>query len=282
MKKISIIIPVYNEEKVIMDCLKSISQQTYKHSEIIVVNDGSIDKTKDILREFKKQNKSVRLLSQNHKGPGSARNLGALESTGEILVFVDADMTFEKNFIKNLTDPIIKGKAIGTFSKEEFVSNSQNIWSFCWNINRHLPPDRMLPKNFPDTAFVFRAILKKDFQMVGGFETTGQYIDDWSLSQKLGKKSVNAPGAIYFHMNPSTLKEVWQQARWIGKNDFISGTPLRKIKSVIIYNPFMSLVLGLYKSLIFKKPYFLIFKLIYDLAVTTSVVNLILKEEKYK
>ena len=277
-KLVSVIIPVYNEEKTIAECLESLKNQSYKQMEIIVVDDGSSDSTRSIVEGFS----NIKLLTRGHKGPGQARNLGAANAKGEILVFVDADMTFDKNFIKDLVKPIIDGKTIGTFSKNEMVKNKDNIWSNCWNVNKNLPKDRMIPKDYPNEAPVFRAILKKEFERVDGFETSGQYTDDWSLWQKLGKKSTAASGAVYYHSNPESFKEVWQQARWIGKNEFIAGNLLRKFKSLILYSLPASFVIGLFKSIVNVNFYFFIFKFIYDLAVFTSVARSFFGETKAK
>ena len=284
-KLVSAIIPVYNEEKTIGDCLKSLFKQTYKSLEIILIDDGSTDQTPQLIKRYREKNPSIPkivILNQNHKGPGTARNLGAKYARGEILVFVDADMTFDKNFIKDLITPITEEKTIGTFSKNEMNANKDNIWSVCWNINRVLPLDRLIPSNYPNEAPVFRAILKKEFGRVGGFETSGQYTDDWSLSRKLGLKSNLAQGAIYYHSNPSTLGEVWGQARWIGKNEFISGTLLRRIKSTVRYSLPLSMLIGLFKSLITFNLNFLIFKVVYDLAIFTSVLKSFTGESKAK
>src|SRR5258708_40324123 len=99
--KVSVIIPVYNEEEVIGECLSSLKKQSAKDFEIIVVDDGSYDSTLEILQAF-----DVRIFKQNHHGPGVARNLGAKHAKGKILVFVDADMTFDRDFVKNLSKPI--------------------------------------------------------------------------------------------------------------------------------------------------------------------------------
>lgn len=274
---VSIIIPVYNEEKVIRDCLESLSAQSYRPMEIILVDDGSTDKSTQIVKAF-----GVTLLEQNHRGPGLARNLGAKKAKGQILVFVDSDMTFEKDFVGDLVAPIIKGQTIGTFSRNEMVKNQDNIWSVCWNINKNLPKDRMLPQDYPNHAPVFRAILKTEFEKVGGFEASGQYTDDWSLSRKLGKDSTLASGAFYYHSNPSSLAEVWKQARWIGKNEFISGSLSRRIRSLILYSVPASFVLGITKSILGLNMYFLSFKLTYDLAVWTSVFKSFTGEKKFK
>lgn len=275
--KVSIIIPVYNEEKTIVKCLNSLQKQAHKNKEIIVINDGSFDSTEKLVKKF-----DVIFLKQKHLGPGTARNLGASKSTGKILVFVDADMTFDKKFIGELVKPIIEGTTIGTFSKNEFVANSNNIWSKCWNINKGLNTQRMIPANYPNTAPVYRAILKSEFDKVNGFDTTGEYTDDWSLSKKLGIKSQVVAGATYYHSNPDSLKEVWSQARWIGKNAFISGSLKARVKSLLFYSLPTSTIVGITKSAISRTPEYFVFKLIYNSAVFTSVFLSFVGEKKYK
>ena len=257
--KITVVIPVYNEQKTIINCLTSLGSQTYKPLEVIVIDDGSTDKTRGIIENLKLKIENLQLLRQKHLGPGPARNLGASKAKGKILVFVDADMTFDKNFIRDLTAPILAGQTIGTFSKNEMNANVDNIWSRCWQINRGWPIDRLIPPDYPDKAPIFRAILKREFDKVDGFDATGEYTDDWSLSRKLGIKSTKAPGAIYYHANPSTLWEVFKQARWIGKNEFISGDLPRRIKSLILYSLPISFLIGLYRSFLNFNFYFLIF-----------------------
>ncbi|MBI3485820.1 glycosyltransferase family 2 protein [Candidatus Daviesbacteria bacterium] len=283
--KVSVVIPTFNEEKAIADCLEALFKQTYKNLEIIVVNDGSTDKTLEILSKFKNENPKVKVLTQKHLGAGLARNLGAKNAEGEILVFVDADMTFDKKFISNLIKPILSKKAIGSFSKDEFVLNKTNIWSKCWNVNKNLPFNKMHPKNYPDEQAVFRAILKKEFLKVGGFDSIG-YIDDYTLSKKLNAKAKVAKNAYFYHKNPETLKEVFTQARWIGKNEYknrkIRNENLMRIISIIRYSLPFSLVNGFIKGIVYKLPFFIFFKLIYDFAVEVSLFRSFFKEHLYK
>ena len=274
-KLISVIIPAYNEEKVIGNCFESLEKQSYRPLEIIVVDDGSSDNTLKIAEKF-----NIPVLKQNHQGPGLARNLGASKAKGEILVFVDADMTFDKDFVKDLTKPIIEGKTIGTFSKNEFVANKDNIWSQCWNINRGWQNNRLFTKNSPDTSPVFRAISKKEFDKVKGFDSHGEYTDDWSLSEKLNKKAILVRGAIYYHSNPSTLIEVWKQAKWFSTNKFISGNLWRKVKSLVFYSLPMSLIIGLFKGVKSKTSTFVLFKIWFDLAVWQTVLKSLITSKK--
>lgn len=283
--KVSVIIPVYNEEKVIGECLKSIANQSYKDLEVIVVDDGSTDNTLDIVSKLKMAGLKLEVLEQNHLGAGAARNLGVQKAKGETLVFVDADMIFDPQFIDKLTEPIREGETVGTFSKEEYVLNKDNVWSKCWNINRNLPIDRMHPKNYPDKQAVFRAILKKEFIKAGGFETIG-YIDDHTLADKLGVLAVLAPGAVFYHRNPESLTEIYQQARWIGKSEFkrrkIRNESWMRMITLIRYSPPLSLINGFYKAVRFNLLPFLFFKIIYDLAIEISLLKSLLGEQKYR
>ena len=269
--KVSVIVPAYNEEKVILGCLESLVKQTYKDMEIIVVDDGSTDATLQMLRRASKAF-DVKIFSQEHKGPGAARNLGAKHASGDILVFVDADMIFDKNFIKKLIAPIVKGEAIGTFSKEEFLANKDNVWTKCWNLNRGLPVTKMHHKNYPDTQKVFRAILKKEFEKVGGFDESAGYTDDWSLSDKLGVKAQVAEDAYFYHKNPDSLGEVFIQSRWMAKRKYKLGIFGALFALVRVSLP-VSLLNGLAKSIIYFMPLFFVFKIISDLGQFIGILE---------
>ena len=271
---VSVIIPVYNEQNSISDCLSSLKNQSVKDVEVIVVDDGSTDQSIARIKKSK-----ISLLTQKHMGAGPARNLGAKNAHGNILVFVDADMTFDKNFIKNLISPILQRKAIGTFSKEEYVSNWNNIWARCWNLNQGLTDNRRIPKDYPDKSPVFRAILKTEFDKVHGFDNIG-FTDDWSLSRKLGVKALSAVNAVYFHKNPETLNEIYLQSRWIGKNEFITGNLLRRIVSLIRFNPIPQFIRGLIISVSFHNASYLIFNIVYYFGITVSVLLSFIGEAK--
>jgi len=88
---VSVIIPVYNGEAFIAETLNSVLSQTYKNLEIIVVDDGSTDKTVDIIQSFIKQDRRITLLSQANAGVAAARNLAIENSQGEFIAPIDAD-----------------------------------------------------------------------------------------------------------------------------------------------------------------------------------------------
>lgn len=280
MNKISVVIPVYNEEDVIIDCLSSLDRQTHPNFEAIIVDDGSTDNTLKLVKEYKSDKYELVIIKQNHKGPGAGRNLGVKEATGEILVFVDADMTFDKDFLKRLVKPIDLGKEKGTFSKEEYVSNWDNIWARCWNINEGWVNKRRHFANYPDKQKVFRAILKSEFDKVGGFNPGG-YTDDYSLYEKLGYKAVVAKGAGFYHKNPSSLSEIFKHAKWVGKRPYKLGV-LGCIIALIRASLPVSLIIGLFKSIIKLQPAFIIFKVVYDFGIFLGIFSYVFLKKNAK
>lgn len=272
--KVSIIIPVFNERADILECLSSLSDQLEKDFEVIVVDDGSTDKTSEVLRNFQFQISNFQYVRQNHSGAGAARNLGAKKAKGKILVFVDADMTFDKGFIGNLIAPIGKNGVIGTFSKEEFLANKNNVWAVCWNLNRGLPKDRMHGDKYPDNQRVFRAILKEKFDEAGGFDAKGGYIDDWTLSEKLGVLAVNAPNAIFYHKNPGSLSEVFRQSKWMAKRKYKFGIVGIVIALIRVSLP-ASVLVGLVSAFRFSTPQFFVFKIVSDFAQFVGIFEYI-------
>lgn len=205
MIKASIIIPAYNEEKDLPECLTSLKKQSEKRFEIILVDDGSTDNTIGIAKNFK-----IKILKQNHQGPGKARNLGAKNAKGEILVFIDADMTFDKNYLKNLINPLLKNKKIlGTTHDYEVAKNIENKWSYLWGEIR-------VSKEGANQVKIFRAIKKKKFLELGGFDQKYGYADDQTFWFKYGLKPTVAKNTICYHKNPEDLKGTFKQAEWIG------------------------------------------------------------------
>ena len=100
--KISIVIPVYNCEKFLERCLDSVVNQTLDDIEIICINDGSTDKSADILNEFKEKDERIYVFSQENMGPASARNKGIELAKGEYLIFIDSDDYVEPNMCEEL------------------------------------------------------------------------------------------------------------------------------------------------------------------------------------
>ena len=103
MKKLSIIIPVYNTEKYLSRCLDSAVNQTLKDIEIICVNDGSTDNSLKILQEYAKKDCRIKIINlKNNKGVSNARNLGIKKAAGKYIGFLDSDDYVDLNFYQKL------------------------------------------------------------------------------------------------------------------------------------------------------------------------------------
>lgn len=99
---VSVIVPAYNAEKYISECLDSLLAQSLKTIEIVIVDDGSTDKTREIVLEYQKKNSCIKLLQQARQGAGAARNRGMDYAEGKYIVFLDADDFFEIDFLKTV------------------------------------------------------------------------------------------------------------------------------------------------------------------------------------
>src|SRR2546423_4375428 len=91
MPRISVVVPIYNVEPYLEECLESIARQTYKDLEVVMVDDGSKDDSPAIAERFASSDERFRLVTQPNGGLGSARNTGIKEAGGELLAFVDSD-----------------------------------------------------------------------------------------------------------------------------------------------------------------------------------------------
>lgn len=100
IKLVSVVVPTYNAEKFIERTLASICAQTYKHLEIIVVNDGSVDATSAIVTSMAEKDSRIRLISTENRGVAAARNLGTDAAVGEYVAFIDADDLWHKTKIE--------------------------------------------------------------------------------------------------------------------------------------------------------------------------------------
>lgn len=110
MKKVSIIVPLYNSEKTIEKCINSITKQTYKNIEIIIVNDGSTDDSQKIIEQLEKKDIRIKTLNQQNSGVSVARNNGITNSTGDYIMFIDSDDWIDDNCVEKLVKTINEKK----------------------------------------------------------------------------------------------------------------------------------------------------------------------------
>ena len=108
MVKVSLVVPIYNSSKYLNKCIDSLVNQTLKDIEIILINDGSTDKSLEILKNYQQKDNRIKILTQNHKKQGKARNYGISVAQGEYIGFVDSDDWCELDMFEKLYEKAIK------------------------------------------------------------------------------------------------------------------------------------------------------------------------------
>ncbi len=161
MPLFSIIIPAHNEEKYLRKTLHSIKQQTCQDFEVIITANGCTDKTEEIIK--KRTNKQLRVLSLAKPNVSVARNAGALNANGNILIFLDADTTLEQDSLKKIKEEFTEKYSVATTK----VKPDHNILKF--NL-------AMKFKNLYNLTQIYQGCSgvlicrKKDFKKVNGYD----------------------------------------------------------------------------------------------------------------
>ena len=103
---ISVVVPVYNREQLVAACIESILNQTYKNFELIIVDDGSTDKSYEICKKYQSADKRISIIKQKNSGVSIARNQGIENAKGEYICFVDSDDTVSPDILKSYTEQL--------------------------------------------------------------------------------------------------------------------------------------------------------------------------------
>ncbi|MDE5873388.1 MAG: glycosyltransferase, partial [Lachnospiraceae bacterium] len=143
MDKISVIVPIYNVEDYVAQCIESICAQTYTNLEIILVNDGSTDNCLTIMEKYAAKDDRVVVINQKNQGANAARNSGLLQATGEWVCFVDGD------------------DWIDTIMCEELSKYFSQDWDVIFYSYRKVYPSGISEKKYSDGCF---EITKEDFR----------------------------------------------------------------------------------------------------------------------
>jgi len=186
LKKVSVIIPAYNSEDFIEEAIESVLSQSHPIHELIVVNDGSCDRTSSIARSFGEQ---VYVIDSQNGGVSAARNQGAQHATGEWICFLDADDILVPTAIQNLLDltdednyGVVYGGVI------QFDASSGKKWPRGGGNSAGLPPFPA-KANFKRALIVTpgAAIVRADLhRRIGGFDKHLQLAEDRNYWMKLG------------------------------------------------------------------------------------------------
>jgi GT2 family glycosyltransferase len=260
----SIIIPTFNGASRIKNCLDALTSQIAgRDIEILVVDDGSTDKTADVVRHYL----SVRLITQVNAGPAAARNRGAAEARGTILLFTDDDCVPMPNWLDAMLEPFQDPSVVG--AKGIYRTRQKSLAARFVQVeyeDKYLLMAGLDSIDFIDTYSA--AFLRDRFLEMTGYDTSFPVAcaEDIELSYRMSARGWTmkfAPAAIVYHTHPDTfsryLKKKYKFAFWRmlavrknpGKGVKDSHTP-QVMKLQLLFAP--ALLLALAFDLITKPP----------------------------
>ncbi len=210
MVSVSVIVSAHNEEDFIGDCLDSLLSQDYEDFEIVVVEDGSTDRTREVVEAYLERSEKVRMLSSECKtSAGIARNRGVAESRGRIVAFTDADCVTPRNWVRQIVDLISKEDVVAvggpdiTHPKDSLFSKAISL-----GIER-------------GTRETLRggnsAYLRTFFVEFGGFDESVKYDEDLDFQKRMRKSGFQllfSPDLYVYHRRRSTAREYFFQCFW--------------------------------------------------------------------
>ena len=181
-KKVSVVVPVYNAEAYLAECMESICAQTWENIEIICVDDGSSDGSGEILESFGRKDKRIRLLKQAHQYAGTARNQGFDASLGEYVIFLDGDDFFESSLVEKMVSAVQESHAdIAVCKSRGLDERTGKEHSLAGALNMALLPEKKVFSKWDIPEHIFQL-------------TAGWAWDKIYRSEFLREKHIRFPG----------------------------------------------------------------------------------------
>lgn len=258
MKKISIIIPAKNEGEYLDRCLKSLAGQKFPEEryEVIVVDNGSDDDTVSIAHGY-----GVKIISLPEVQTISAvRNGGVAESSGDILVFLDADCTVAKDWLV-CAELYFDRADVSCFGSSPVIPKQATWVEKTWFLVRQ-SKERVFERQWQESTNMF--VPKKYFNKVGGFNEKLSTCEDVDLSYRLltlGKIISDANIVAIHHRDPKNIKDFFFKEKWRGKSNYSGvlqhGVKLTELPSLLLPLYFSILILASLVTAILGLPFVL-------------------------
>lgn len=212
---ISIIIPVYNAEKTIIQTLNGLQNQTRKDFEVIVIDDGSTDSSSELIEAFKKRNVlTIKLIKQKNAGPAKARNVGVEHSEGNKIIFLDSDCIPPENWIEQMIKPL-NGKVVGCNCGYK-VKNMGSLVARYVNYEIAKRHEKLIGKTVDTIGSYSASFIKSVVKEAGGFDIrykSASY-EDFDLAfniRKIGYDLVFTDKTFVYHYHPDSLRRYLKQ-----------------------------------------------------------------------
>lgn len=185
--KISIIVPVYNVEKYIEKCLKSLANQTMQDFEIIIVNDGSKDNSEEIIKSFQENhpNLQIKYLKKENGGLASARNYGVKYATGKYISFIDSDDYIDINLYKNLEKYMDEDIDVIKFKMQTVDKKGNILEKLDGPVFEKCTGEEAFEKLYIDDKYLDPACIylyRREFFIKNKFEYRLRYHEDFGLT----------------------------------------------------------------------------------------------------
>ncbi len=285
---ISIIVPAYNRADEIEEFLSSFERQTAKNFEVIVVDDGSTDDTKEVV-ELHKLNFVFHYLFQQNKGPGAARNLGMKNANGDIFVFIDSDCTVPENYIENLTRNL-KNDDFDAFGGPDTCHKSfspflkainYSMTSFIGTGGTRGSEGKQLAKYYPRS---FNMGIKREvYEKIGGMNSLrhGQDMDFSNRIYNAGFKVKFLSDVPVYHKRRTNLKKFFKQIfNWgitrinLGRIDSKMFKPIHVLPAIALVGYIVTTILAFFfpimKYIFFAESSLLLLILIFAFIQSTA------------
>jgi len=232
-KLVSIIVPAKNEEKNILKCVESLLDINYENKEIIIVNDGSTDRTAKILVSFAEK---IKIINTKGIGPSKARNMAIENAKGQYIAFTDADCIVDRNWIDELLKGFISDNVYGVGGSQlspkdeskfgKYVSSFFEAFGFVSDYIHQGEKINCVDHN-PTCNVIYR---REIFDLVGKFREDLWPCEDLEFDIRVRDKGyllTNNPKAIIYHYRPSTfngfLKMMYRYGKAHSKLNLIHG-----------------------------------------------------------
>lgn len=260
--KVSIVLPIYNAEPFLRECLDSIINQTLKDIEIICVNDGSTDKSLDIIKEYANKDIRIRYIDKPNAGYGQTMNCGIDLATGEYIGIVEPDDFIELNMYETLYNKaiennydIVKSDYYKFYNNNGYVFSKQKLINDNNYYNRILSPEKdtklctvmtINPAGIYKKSFINKNNIKHNETPGAAFQDNGFFIQTMYLAKKV--YFLDIPFYCYRQDNPNSsiqrrndMTSIPNEFKWID-NIVNQNTEFKKFKKIYFYKKFQSLI----------------------------------------
>ncbi|MDR0942507.1 MAG: glycosyltransferase [Holosporales bacterium] len=209
--KLSVIVPIYNAEKYLKDCLDSLINQSFRNMEIILVDDGSTDNSYDICKEYSELDDRITIIRQKNQKQGAARNRGMEAATGKYVGFVDSDDYVDLNYFETLIKAARKHNADMTVSSVVKIKNNKRKtkWRFKTEETFCSDFDKFIVCSQNKNLSPWNKIYKKEFLEKYKIKfPEGVFFEDGLFTVKAvhyANRFVSVPNVVYFYRkNPNS------------------------------------------------------------------------------